>query len=282
MRTRVAPAVAAALVVLVAACGLAVYAATPGARAGSAAGRSADSAAAGIAPAQAPQASGSEGLPGLAAPLEVKAFRFVNGTIKNRVLDVVLPFVTDFKRWRLYALAVWVSLMAWGGVRGRWAALMLIPLVAASDQLSSSVIKPWVERVRPCEVLGSVNFWYQGERWITTPAQAVGGIKTSFSFPSSHAANLAASMVFLSLVFRRGLPLVFLPFAFLVSLSRIYIGVHWPTDVLMGNAIGVALAVVAYLGWKRLPGIAGAAGVTRVTGRPRAPSPSQPRSGHRG
>jgi undecaprenyl-diphosphatase len=201
----------------------------------------------------------------VASPLEVEVFRFLNDTIKNPVLDVVLPFVTDFKRWRFFALAVWVALLFWGGRRGRWAALLLIPLVAASDQATSGLIKPLVARVRPCEVLGDINFWYQGERWIRTPAEAVGGIKTSFGFPSSHAANLTASMLFLSLIFRRGAPLVFLGFAFLVSLSRIYIGVHWPTDVLAGAAIGALLAVPAYLGWKKLPG---------VTPLPRAPSPS--------
>lgn len=207
----------------------------------------------------------SGGVPGVASPLEVKAFRFLNDAIKNPVFDVVLPFVTDFKRWRFYALAVWVALLVWGGARGRWAALLLIPLVAASDQLTSGLIKPLVARVRPCEVLGNVNFWYEGERWIRTPAEAVGGIKTSFGFPSSHAANLTASMLFLSLAFRRGAPCICLGFAFLVSLSRIYIGVHWPADVLVGAAIGALVAVPAYFGWRMLPG---------VTRRPRAPSPS--------
>jgi undecaprenyl-diphosphatase len=210
-------------------------------------------------------ASPSGGVPGVASQLEVRAFRFFNDTVKNPVFDVVLPFVTDFKRWRFYALAVWVALVVWGGARGRWAALLLIPLVAASDQVTSSVIKPLVARVRPCEVLGNVNFWYQGERWIRTPAEAVGGIKTSFSFPSSHAANLTASMLFLSLAFRRAVPPFGLALAFLVSLSRIYIGVHWPSDVLAGAAIGALLAVPAYFGLRRLPG---------VTRRPRAPSPS--------
>ena len=185
--------------------------------------------------------------------LDLKVFRFLNTTLANPVLDTIMPFITDFKKWRIFALAAWVALMILGGSKGRWAALLLIPLVAASDQLTSSVLKPLTARLRPCEVLGNVHFWYEGNRWIWTPSEAVGGFKTSFGFPSSHAANFTASMLFLSLVYRRWVPYVCLPFAGLVSLSRIYTGVHWPSDVLVGIIIGAALAWLAYIGFKRLP-----------------------------
>jgi undecaprenyl-diphosphatase len=187
------------------------------------------------------------------ASLDVKVFRFLNTTIANPVFDTVMPFATDFRKWRIFALAAWVALMILGGSKGRWAALLLIPLVAASDQLTSSVLKPLTARLRPCEVLGNVHFWYEGNRWIWTPSEAVGGFKTSFGFPSSHAANFTAAMLFLSLVYRRWVPYVCLPFAGLVSLSRIYTGVHWPSDVLVGIMIGAALAWLAYIGFKRLP-----------------------------
>ena len=187
------------------------------------------------------------------ASLDVKAFRFLNTTLANPVLDTIMPFITDFKKWRIFALAAWLALMILGGTKGRWAALLLIPLVAASDQLTSSVLKPLTVRLRPCEVLGNVHFWYEGNRWIWTPSEVVGGFKTSFGFPSSHAANFTAAMLFLSLVYRRWVPYVCLPFAGLVSLSRIYTGVHWPSDVLVGIIIGAALAWLAYIGFKRLP-----------------------------
>lgn len=187
------------------------------------------------------------------ASLDVRVFRFLNTTIATPVFDTIMPFTTDFKKWRIFALAAWLALMILGGSKGRWAALLLIPLVAASDQLTSSVLKPLTVRLRPCEVLGNVHFWYEGNRWIWTPTEAVGGFKTSFGFPSSHAANFTAAMLFLSLVYRRWVPYVCLPFAGLVSLSRIYTGVHWPSDVLVGIIIGAALAWLAYIGFKRLP-----------------------------
>ena len=207
-----------------------------------------------------PAASAADG------SLDVRAFRFLNAGIVNPVFDTVMPFLTDFKKWRIFALAVWLGLIILGGGKGRWAALLLIPLVAASDQLTSSVIKPLTMRLRPCEVLGHVHLWYQGTHWIWTPSDAVGGFKTSFGFPSSHAANFTASMLLLSLVYRRWVPYICLPFAGLISLSRVYIGVHWPSDVLVGIAIGAALGWVAYLGFKKI----------MVLRKPRPTAPDRP------
>jgi undecaprenyl-diphosphatase len=184
--------------------------------------------------------------------LDVQLFRFLNGSIKNGLLDFLMPVATDFRRSRVIVILVWAALVILGGTKGRWAGLMIILLVAASDQLSSQLIKPLVERMRPCEVLGSVHFWYGPEGWIVTPPEAIGGFKSSFSFPSSHAANITSSMLFLALAYRRWAPLPIIVMI-LVSFSRIYIGVHWPSDVLAGMALGAALAIPAYLIFRRIP-----------------------------
>jgi undecaprenyl-diphosphatase len=188
--------------------------------------------------------------------LDVKAFRLLNGSAANPVFDAIMPVVTDLNRWRIALILIWSMLVIFGRTRGRWAALMLIPIIVVSDQLSSGVAKPFVARMRPCEVLGSVHLWYGPEGWITTPSEVARSFKGSFSFPSSHAANITASMLFLGLVYRRWLaPL--LAVAVLVSYSRVYIGVHWPSDVAAGMAIGAAIAGIAYFVFKRLhrPGI---------------------------
>lgn len=185
--------------------------------------------------------------------VEVRAFRFLNRAPANRILDAIMPIITDLKRWRVVLLVVWSLLVLFGGTRGRWAALMLIPLIAASDQISSHLLKPLVQRMRPCEVLGNVHLWYGPEGWLTTPASVVRSYKSSFSFPSSHAANITASMLFLGLAYRRLIvPLIVIAVA--VSYSRIYIGVHWPSDVLVGMALGGLLAWPAYFAYKRLNG----------------------------
>ncbi len=185
--------------------------------------------------------------------LEVRAFRFLNRSLANPVFDAAMPVITDFRRWRTLLVLVWSLLVIFGGTKGRWAALILIPLVAATDQLSSHIIKPFVERMRPCEVLGGVHLWYGPEGWIMTPAAVVRSYKSSFSFPSSHAINITGSMLFLGLVYRRWLvPLLIVALA--VSYSRVYIGVHWPSDVAAGIALGGLLAWPAYLAHRKLSG----------------------------
>jgi len=183
--------------------------------------------------------------------VDEKIFGFLNGSIINPVFDAIMPVVTDFRRWRIVLILVWSALVLFGGIKGRWAAFMLIPLVAASDQISSHLIKPAVGRIRPCEVLGSIHLWYGPEGWITTPAEVIRSYKPSFSFPSSHAANITVSMLFLGLIYRR-LLLPLLAISLLVSFSRIYIGVHWPSDVAVGMLIGALLAWPATVLFKRI------------------------------
>ncbi len=185
--------------------------------------------------------------------LEVRVFRLLNEKAANPVLDFIMPLVTDFRRSRIALILVWAALVLFGGNRGRWVALMMIPLVAATDQLSASVIKPLVGRSRPCEVLGSVHMWYGPEGWITTPAEVVRSYKSSFSFPSSHATNITGAMLFLGLAFRKTL-LPFLIVAALVSWSRVYIGVHWTSDIIVGMALGALLGWLAWILFRELYG----------------------------
>jgi undecaprenyl-diphosphatase len=183
--------------------------------------------------------------------LDVRAFRLLNGAAINPIFDAVMPVATDFAKWRVGVILIWCALVIFGKARGRWAALMLIPVIAASDQLSASVMKPIFKHMRPCELLGNVHLWLENGAWITTPAEVARSYKDTFSFPSSHATNITASMLFLGLVYRRWLaPL--LAVALLVSYSRIYTGVHWPSDVLAGMLVGAAIAALAYVIFERL------------------------------
>ncbi len=186
-------------------------------------------------------------------PLETGLFRLINGSAANPLFDSLMPFITDLNKWKIALLLVWCALVLFGGAKGRWAALMLIPLIAASDQICSSVIKPLAARMRPCEVLGNVHLWNGAGGWITTPSEATGGYKTSFSFPSSHAANITASMLFLGLVYRKLLGALLVAAA-AVSYSRIYTGVHWPLDAAAGMILGAVLALAAYWLFGRIAG----------------------------
>ena len=94
------------------------------------------------------------------------------------------------------------------------------------------------ERLRPCNALDQV--------------QLLVGCSSSFSLPSSHAANFGAAAFHLSWFYPRFAPLLIV-LALLVGYSRVYVGVHYPFDVLLGLAVGL-LATLAVQGLYRLGG----------------------------
>ena len=197
-----------------------------------------------------PDPSWAAGAPPDSLSLEVRAFRLLNRAIENRVFDTAMPVASDLGKFRIAVILIWCALVLFGKARGRWAALMLIPIIAASDQLSSHLIKPMFERVRPCDAIGGVHLW-MGNGWITTPQVVTQSYKASYSFPSSHAANIMSSLLFLGLVYRR-LIVPLMVVVGIVSLSRIYVGVHWPSDVAAGIVLGALIAWLAYVIFSRV------------------------------
>jgi undecaprenyl-diphosphatase len=123
-----------------------------------------------------------------------------------------------------------------GGKQGRIAVVALIAGIAFSDQLNSSFAKFILERPRPCHVLQGIHLLV-----------SCGG---GYSFPSSHAVNNFCGAVVLSHFSEKATPWVF-SFALIVSFSRIYVGVHYPSDVLGGAIVGTfcGVFVIAVVAW---------------------------------
>jgi undecaprenyl-diphosphatase len=173
-------------------------------------------------------------------------FLLVNRTLANPLGDLLWPVVTDYdKLWpvRIVLLALWLALLIKGGRRGRIAALLLIPLIAASDQLSSSVLKSLVSRARPCHLVDGLP--------AVPEVRLLVPCGSGKSFPSSHAVNNFAAGTFLALCFPRW-TWAFLAWASIIALSRVAVGVHYPSDILGGAAIGAALALLFYGVWRLL------------------------------
>lgn len=167
-------------------------------------------------------------------------FHAINHGGVSGFFDWLMPMLSDDGRFKIPFLLVFLAMMVFGKSRARTAALLVIPLIALSDQLSSNLIKHAVERIRPCHVLPDVRL--------------LAGCSGSFSMPSSHAANSAAAAVHFALAYPRlAIPLGL--FAFGVGYSRVYVGVHYPSDVLVGFLVGVVSALViryAYRGGRHV------------------------------
>ncbi len=173
--------------------------------------------------------------------IDLTVFHFINGTLATRVGDVSWPIITDYdKQWffRIPLVAIWLWLIIKGGSRGRTVALMLIPLIAISDQFTSSFLKPLVGRLRPCQAFSPDQIHL---------IVGCGGL----SFPSSHAVNNFG----VATVFSQYYPkwkVWFYGCATLIGISRVAVGVHYPSDVIAGAIIGTSIALLLILAWKTL------------------------------
>lgn len=161
--------------------------------------------------------------------LDKKLFYLINLGTQNPLFDRLMPFITDFNNWWVPIIIAWLALIIWGGSSGRVVAVLIIVTVALSDQASSHFLKPMIKRIRPCNALSNVHLLVNCTQ--------------SYSFPSSHAANIFAAATLFSNKYRRFMP-YFLIFAFMIAYSRIYVGVHYPLDALSGVFVGIACAAV--------------------------------------
>lgn len=159
--------------------------------------------------------------------LDTGLFALINRGGQNSFFDWFMPFMTDLKNFTYVLILVGV-LVLWRERKAGLVFLVFIGLtLAITDPFSSRVLKEWIGRIRPCQVL-------PGVRLLTE-------CNTSYSFPSSHAVNIFAAAYFLSQPFSKLTPLIF-GIAALVAYSRVYIGVHYPLDVIGGAAIGLFIA----------------------------------------
>jgi undecaprenyl-diphosphatase len=168
-------------------------------------------------------------------------FHAINHGWTNPVFDAVMPIITDVRWWRpVYALGL-LALAFFGGRRGRLCTigLLMVPLIL--DPLSSTFLKETIDRLRPFEVLPDV----------IARAGASGG-----SFPSNHALNNTAAATILSYMYPNRM-LIWWTTAVIIGVSRIYVGVHWPTDVLGGAALGLlgglAIMMLLHIVARQLP-----------------------------
>ena len=158
---------------------------------------------------------------------DIYIFHLINIRGQNPFFDWFMPFMTDLKNfiYVLFLLGLWVL---WRERKAGFVFLIFVALtLAITDPVSSYFLKGWIGRIRPCHVLRDVHL--------------LTDCNTSYSFPSSHAVNVFAAAFFLSQPMKKLSP-VFYGIAAAVAYSRVYIGIHYPFDVIGGAGIGLLIA----------------------------------------
>lgn len=167
------------------------------------------------------------------------AFLVVNGT-HTGPLDMAMGAVSDLRFWIPLYIAFLVLVKLRWNWRGLWLALPVIALmILCSDSGSVMLFKNTVQRLRPCHepaLAGLVHL---------VPASCGG----QFGFVSSHAANhfaIAALMIGMLQRSPRWATVALLLWASLIAFSRVYLGVHYPADVIVGGLYGFAIGMLFF------------------------------------
>lgn len=178
--------------------------------------------------------------------LDTALFLFLNG-LHAPWLDPIMVLFTERNTWIPFYILLIIGL----GWRFGWRAVGLVftlaLAVAIGDQVCSSLLKPLTLRLRPCHEAALQPLIH--------PVLPCGGL---FSFASSHAATTFALAMSLWLLVGwryKGVSWLFI-WAAAVSYSRIYVGAHYPLDVLAGAGTGIMAAVVTVSLYHTLAGAA--------------------------
>lgn len=130
------------------------------------------------------------------------------------------------------------------GKDGLHTLLFIVLVFVLCDQVSSSILKPWVARLRPSRdpsVMNLLQYVYDYR----------GG---QFGFPSSHAANSFGFAMFSSLLLKyRPYTIAAFVWAVICSYTRLYLGVHFPLDILVGTSLGLFFGWLCYFLYRRSP-----------------------------
>lgn len=160
---------------------------------------------------------------------EVQALLWIQEHLRNDMLTPFFQFITRFGDGGLFWIAVCVLLLLIAGTRreiGIPASLSL----AVNALLTNVVLKTLIARVRPYN-------WVTGLQILTREPR-------DFSFPSGHSAASFSVAMAIYLSGHKRVGTVALIFAALIAVSRLYLGVHYPTDVLAGAAVGCLSALL--------------------------------------
>lgn len=170
--------------------------------------------------------------------IDSEFFLAINNGLQNGLLDLLCPFMRKQSNWYLLYAVMGYFLYERYRIKFLWILFGAALLVLISDQLSANLIKNMVQRLRPCN-----DPVLKNQLRLLVPC---GG---GYSFISAHATNHFAIAFFISSFYKevKWAKPVAMIWAFAIAFSQVYVGVHYPLDVICGAALGMALGYTGFI-----------------------------------
>lgn len=194
------------------------------------------------------------------AQLDWQLFQLINHGFHSPALDVFMAVLSSWVFWKPFALLAAAFTVVFGGFKGRAFLCCAVLIILIADAGVATAIKQFTNRPRPYQAAIGVRVVRLQQLRPRFLALAYSAVVTSStlppknragrSFPSGHVTNNFALAVVLTWFYRRWGWLYFI-IGTLVAWSRVYVGDHYPSDVLAAAAIGAAVALImrAILEW---------------------------------
>lgn len=161
-------------------------------------------------------------------------FLLLNG-MRADWLDPLMLALTGTATWIPFYVLLLYFLIRKYRKESVWYLLGIVGLILLADQFTSGFMKPYFERLRPCH----------DPRWegIIFNYSGCGG---RYGFASSHASNTFAIASYLWLIFQTTSSRWLFLWAFIIAYTRVYLGVHYPADILVGAIVGIISGFTLY------------------------------------